>query len=464
MATDQYEILILGSGAGGKLLAWDMGAAGHRTAVVERRWIGGSCPNINCMPSKNEIWSAKVADLVHRAADFGMVTGPTKIDMRRVRQRKRDMVAAEVAAHLERYEASGTDLIMGTGRFTAPKTLEVRLNDGGTRVLAGDRVFLNLGTRATMPPIPGLTDSRPLTNIELLELDYAPEHLVVLGGGYVGLEFAQAYRRFGSRVTVIAQASRLVEREDPDVAGEVQRMLGADGIDVVIGAEVRGVEGRSGEQVRLRVRTPAGERTIEASDLLVATGRTPNTADIGLDVAGVELDARGYVKVNDRLETTAGGVWAIGECAGSPQFTHASVDDYRIIRSNLAGGNRSTRDRLVPFCLFTDPPLARVGMTEAEARQRGVAVRVATLPISTVLRAHTTGETTGLMKVLVEEAGDRILGFTMLGADAGEVVAAVQTAMLGGLPYTLLRDAIIAHPTMAEGLGVLFEGVPAAPQ
>ncbi len=212
------------------------------------------------------------------------------------------------------------------------------------------------------------------------------------------------------------------------------------------------------------MRTPAGERTIEASDVLVATGRTPNTADIGLDVAGVELDARGYVKVNDRLETTAGGVWAIGECAGSPQFTHASVDDYRIIRSNLAGGNRSTRDRLVPFCLFTDPPLARVGMTEAEARQRGVAVRVATLPISTVLRAHTTGEMTGLMKVLVEEAGDRILGFTMFGADAGEVVAAVQTAMLGGLPYTLLRDAIIAHPTMAEGLGVLFEGVPAAPQ
>src|SRR6266403_2159939 len=360
-------------GAGGKLLAWHMARVGRRTAVVERRYIGGSCPNINCMPSKNEIWSAKVADLIRRAADFGAVTGPTKIDMRRVRQRKRDMVAAEVAAHLERYEASGTDLIMGTGRFTAPKTLEVRLNDGGTRVLAGDRVFLNLGTHATMPPIPGLTNSRPLTNIELLELDYAPEHLVVLGGGYVGLEFAQAYRRFGSRVTVIAQASRLVEREDPDVAGEVQRMLGAEGIDVVIGAEVRGVEGRSGEQLRLRVRTAEGERTIEASDLLVATGRTPNTADIGLDVAGVELDARGYVKVNDRLETTAGGVWAIGECAGSPQFTHASVDDYRVIRSNLAGGNRSTRDRLVPFCLFTDPPLARVGMTEAEARQRGVA-------------------------------------------------------------------------------------------
>jgi len=462
MATEQYEILILGSGAGGKLLAWEMAAAGHRTAVVERRWIGGSCPNINCMPSKNEIWSAKVADLVRHAADFGMVTGPTKIDMRRVRQRKREMVDAEVAANRERYEASGTDLIMGAGRFLAPKTLEVRLNDGGTRVLAGDRVFLNVGTHATMPPIPGLTDSRPLTNIELLELDYTHQHLIVLGGGYVGLEFAQAYRRFGSRVTVIAQAARLVEREDTDVADEIRGMLGVEGVEVVLGAEVLTVEGRSGEQLRLRVRTATDERTIEASDLLVATGRTPNTADIGLDVAGVELDARGYVRVNDRLETTAPAVWAIGECAGSPQFTHASVDDYRIIRDNLAGGNRSTRDRLVPFCLFTDPPLARVGLTEAEARQRGVAVRVATLPISTVLRTHTTGETTGLMKVLVEASGDRILGFTMLGADAGEVVAAVQTAMLGGLSYALLRDAIIAHPTMAEGLNMLFEAVPAA--
>jgi len=460
MATDQYEILILGSGAGGKLLAWDKAAAGHRTAVVERRWIGGSCPNINCMPSKNEIWSAKVADLVHRAADFGMVTGPTKIDMRRVRQRKRDMVAAEVAAHLERYEASGTDLIMGAGRFTAPKTLEVRLNDGGTRVLAGDRVFLNLGTRATMPPIPGLTDSRPLTNIELLELDYAPEHLVVLGGGYVGLEFAQAYRRFGSRVTVIAQASRLVEREDPDVAGEVQRMLGAEGIDVVIGAEVRGVEGRSGEQVRLRVRTPAGERTIEASDVLVATGRTPNTADIGLDVAGVELDARGYVKVNDRLETTAGGVWAIGECAGSPQFTHVSVDDFRIIRDNLAGGNRSTRDRLIPYCVFTDPLLARVGLSESEARRQGAAVRVARLPMSAVLRTEATDEKQGFMKMLVGAGDDRILGFTMIGAEAGEVMAVVQTAMLAGLPYQRIRDAVIAHLTMAEGLGPLLANVP----
>src|SRR5262245_8341909 len=408
MPTERYETLILGSGFGGKLLAWDMAGAGHRTAVVERRWIGGSCPNVNCLPSKNEIWSAKVADLVRHAADFGLVTGSYKTDMQRVRQRKRDMVEVEVAAHLDNYKASGAELIMGAGRFVAPRTVEVRLNGGGTRVLAGDRVFLNLGTHATIPSIPGLSDSRPLTNIELLELDRVPEHLVVLGGGYVGLEFAQAYRRFGSCVTVITHPSQLLTREDPDVADEIRRLLAAEGIEFVLGADVIRVEGRSGDGVRLRARVGGDERTISGTDILVATGRTPNTADSRLETAGVELDPRGYVKVNDRLQTTASDVWAIGECTGSPQFTHVSVDDFRTIRSNLAGGNRSTRDRLVPFCLFTDPPLARVGMTEREARERRIPVRIAKVPMSAVLRTHTTGEMAGFMKVLVEGSGDRI--------------------------------------------------------
>jgi len=461
---EQFEILILGSGAGGKLLAWHMAHAGRRTAVVERRWIGGSCPNINCMPSKNEIWSAKVANLVHHAAEYGLLTGAAKTDMRRVRQRKRDMVEAEVAAHLENYQASGAELIMGTGRFIAPKTVEVRLNDGGTRVLAGDRVFLNLGTRAAMPSIPGLMDSRPMTNIELLELDRTPEHLLVLGAGYVVLEIAPAYRRFGRRVTVITNGSQLLEREDSDVADEIGRILAAEEIETVLGADVIRIEGQSGDSVRLRIRTQGEERTITGSDILVATGRTPNTADVGLEAAGVELDARGYVQVNDRLETSAADVWAIGECNGGPQFTHVSADDFRIIRDNLAGGSRSARDRVIPFCLFTDPSLARVGMTEAEARQRGVAVRIAKLPMSAVLRAHTTGETAGFMKVLVEASGDRILGFTILGSDAGEVVAVVQTAMLGRLPYTLLREAILAHPTTAEGLNNLFAAIPKEPR
>jgi pyruvate/2-oxoglutarate dehydrogenase complex dihydrolipoamide dehydrogenase (E3) component len=462
MSAQRYEVLVLGSGVGGKLLSWHMARAGHRTAVVERKWIGGSCPNINCLPSKNEIWSAKVADLVHHAAAFGMVTGATAIDMRRVRQRKRDMVDGLVAMHLEQYRASGTELIMGAARFVEPKTLEVHLNDGGTRTVAGERVFLNLGTHATIPPVPGLADAGPLTNIELLELDRLPEHLVVLGGGYVGLEFAQAYCRFGSRVTVVTNGAQLLEREDPDVSAELARILGGDGIDIVLGADVLNVEGRSGEGIRLRVRTAGGERSIAASDILVATGRTPNTAGIGLDLAGVELDARGYVRVNDRLETTAPDVWAIGECAGSPQFTHVSEDDFRIIRDNLAGARRSTRDRLIPYCLFTDPPLAHVGLSEREARQRGIATRAATLAMADVLRTRTTGENAGFMKVLVETPGERVLGFTMIGPDAGEVMAVVQTAILGGLPYTVFRDAILAHPTMAEGLSGLFAAVPSA--
>jgi pyruvate/2-oxoglutarate dehydrogenase complex dihydrolipoamide dehydrogenase (E3) component len=456
---EQFEILILGSGEAGKLLAWHMAQSGRRTAVVERRWIGGSCPNIACLPSKNEIWSAKVAHLARHGAQFGTVTGPVTIDMAAVRQRKRDMVNRDVEFHLQNYKTTGVELIMGSGHFVAPKTLEVKLNDGGMRVLAGDRVFLNLGTHPAIPNVPGLEAARPLTHIEVLELDYLPSHLIVLGGGYVGLEMAQAYRRFGSRVTVMEAGPQLMSREDSDVADEVQRILGAEGIQFLMAAEILNVNGRSGEEIRLAVRTPSGEQQIEGSDILVAAGRVPNTAGIGLDEAGVELDARGYIRVNERLETTASDVWAIGESAGSPQFTHVSHDDFRIIRDNLAGGTRTTRDRLVPYCMFTDPPLARVGLSEREAQHQGVAARVARLPMAAVLRAHTTDETQGFMKALVG-GDDRLLGFTMIGAEAGEVVAVVQTAMLANLPYSVMRDAVLAHPTMAEGLGPLLANVP----
>ena len=458
---ERFEILVLGSGFGGKLLAWHMAQSGRRTAVVERRWIGGSCPNIACLPSKNEIWSARVAHLAHHAGQFGtMITGPIATDMAKVRQRKRDMVDREIALHLQNYKASGAELIMGSGRFTAPKTLEVRLNDGGTRVLAGDQVFLNLGTHAAMPSIPGLEAARPLTHIEALELDYLPSHLIVLGAGYVGLELAQAYCRFGSRVTAIESGPRLMSREDPDIADEIQRILGDEGIGFLIAAETLDVHGRSGEEVSLTVRTTSGEQKIAGSDLLVAAGRVPNTAGIGLEEAGVELDGHGYIRVNERLETTARDVWAIGECAGSPQFTHVSIDDFRIISDNLAGGKRSTRDRLVPYCMFTEPPLAHVGLSEGEAQRQGIPARVARLPMSGVRRTATTDETQGFMKVLVGGSDDRILGFTMIGAEAGEVMATVQTAMLADLPYPRLRDAILAHPTMAEGLGSLFANVP----
>ena len=458
--TERYEMLVLGSGEGGKYLAWHMAKSGHRTAVVERKLIGGSCPNTNCLPSKNEIWSAKVADLVHHADRFGIVTGAAAIDMKRVLARKRDMVDGLIAMHIERYSASGAELIMGTGRFIAPKTIEVKLNGGGTRVLTGDRVALNLGTHATIPDIPGLAAAAPLTNVEALELDRLPDHLIVLGGGYVGLELAQAYRRFGSRVSILEAGPQLAGREDSDVAAAILEMLRDEGIVVHLGVKVLHVQGRSGETISLQFRT-ASDQTIEGSDILVAAGRTPNTDGIGLDLAGVALDARGYVAVNDRLETSAPDVWAIGECAGSPQFTHVSFDDFRIIRANLAGGDRTSRDRLVPYCMFTDPPLARVGLSEGEAQRQGIAVRVAKLPVVAVLRSRTISETRGFAKALVEAGGDRILGFTMIGAEAGEVMAVVQTAMLAGMPYTGLRDAIIAHPTMAEGLGALFSNVPA---
>jgi pyruvate/2-oxoglutarate dehydrogenase complex dihydrolipoamide dehydrogenase (E3) component len=457
---EHFEMLVLGSGEGGKYLSWHMAKSGHRSAVVERKLIGGSCPNTNCLPSKNEIWSAKVADLVHHADRFGMVTGSTVTNMKRVLARKRDMVDGLTAMHLENYKASGANLIMGAGRFIAQRTIEVSLNDGGTRVLTGDRVVLNLGTHATIPDIPGLVAAEPLTNVEVLELDRLPDHLIVLGGGYVGLELAQAYRRFGSRVSIVEAGPQLAGREDSDVAAAILEMLRDEGIAVHLGVKVLRVQGRSGEAVSLQIRT-ASDETIEGSDILVAAGRTPNTDGIGLDLAGVALDARGYVAVNDRLETSAPDVWAIGECAGSPQFTHVSFDDFRIIRANLTGGDRTRRDRLVPYCMFTDPPLARVGLSEDEAQRQGIAVRVAKLPIVAVLRSRTISETRGFMKALVEAGGDRILGFTMIGAEAGEVMAVVQTAMLAGMPYTGLRDAIIAHPTMAEGLGALFSNVPA---
>jgi pyruvate/2-oxoglutarate dehydrogenase complex dihydrolipoamide dehydrogenase (E3) component len=458
---ERLDTLILGSGVGGRLLAWHMARSGARTAVVERSWIGGACHTVACLPSKNEIWSAKVAHLIRNAAQYGATTGPVTIDIARVRQRKRDMVDRLRMADAEGYTASGAELIMGSGRFVAPKTLEVRLNDGrGTRLLAGEQVFLNLGTHAAMPGIPGLDGARPLTHVEALELDYLPPHLIVLGGGYVGLELSQAYRRFGSRVTIVEPGPQLMAREDPDVADEMRRILGAEGIRVLTAAEPIRVRGRSGGEVSLVVRMGSGEQHIDGSDILVAAGRVPNTAAIGLEEAGVELDPRGYIRVNERLETSAPGVWAIGECAGSPQFTHVSADDFGIIRDNLAGATRSTRDRLVPYCMFTDPPLARVGLSESEAQRQGVAVRVAKMPTGEVLRAKATGEAQGILKVLVGASDDRILGFTMIGAEAGEVMAAVQTAMLANLPYQTLRDAILAHPTMAEGLGFLLARVP----
>ena len=459
MNTEQRRNVIIGSGEGGKYLAWHLAQSGEATMVIERKYIGGSCPNINCLPAKNEIWSAKVAHLVQHAGDFGSNTDAVSIDMEAVRKRKREMVDGLIKAHLDRYKATGARLLMGSAKFTAPKTLEVHLADEDEMTVHAERIFLNLGTYAAIPGVPGLAESDPLTHIEILELAHFPQHLIVIGGGYVGLEFAQALRRFGSRVTVLQHGEHLLSNQDPDVSSELQRILASEGIDVLTSVDIASVAGRSGAEVRLVVRTPHGERTIVGSHILVATGRTPNTHGIGLDIAGVELTHHGFIKVNHRLETTAPDVWAIGECAGSPQFTHASLDDFRVIRDNLAGGNRSTHDRIMPSCLFTDPQVAHVGITETHAKSKGIDVQVARLPMAAVLRTRTISETQGFMKALISPESGRILGFTMIGAEAGEVMAVVQMVMQSGMPYTVLRDGILAHPTMAEGLNGLFSTV-----
>lgn len=455
--TEHYDFLVLGSGEAGKYLAWTMAKAGSRAAVVERELVGGSCPNIACLPSKNVIYSAHVAALCRRSAEFGVSTGPVSVDMAEVRRRKRKMVQDLIAIHLDNYATSGAELIMGHGRFVAPKAIEVTSRGGGNRVLTGDRVYLDVGTRATIPDVPGLSEAQPLTHVQALELDHLPDHVIVLGGGYVGLEFAQPLRRFGSRVTVVEQGPQLVGREDGDVAEALRRRLVDEGIDVRLNAHPLDIDGHSGQRVRMRIRTTTGTDTIEGSDILVAAGRTANTDGIGIDApAGIEVDPRGYVRVNERLETTAPGVWAMGDCAGSPQFTHVAFDDFRIIRDNLAGGTRTTRDRLVPYCIFTDPEVGRVGLNESEAQRARIAYRTVKIPMAAVLRTRTLSEMGGFLKALVAAESDHILGFTALGVGAGELIAVVQTAMVAGSPYTVLRDAILTHPTLAEGLTVLF--------
>jgi pyruvate/2-oxoglutarate dehydrogenase complex dihydrolipoamide dehydrogenase (E3) component len=460
---ENYEIVVIGSGEAGKYLAWTMAGEGHRTAVVERRLIGGSCPNIACLPSKNIIHSAKVRSFTRRAAEFGVELASAATSMTGVRARKRAMVDDLRQLHLDRYRASGAELIMGEARFMGERTVDVELADGGRRRITGDRVFLDLGTHATVPDMPGLIAARPMTHVELLDLDRLPEHLIVIGGGYVGLELAQAMRRFGARVTVIERGPQLAGKEDADVGAAILDLFRDGGITVHLETQVRSVEGTSGSQVRVITAGPDGEGAVEGTDLLVGVGRTPNTGGIGLELAGVKLTETGYVAVDERLATTAANVWAMGECAGSPQFTHVAFDDFQVVHDNLHGGNRTTRDRLVPYCMFLDPELARVGYNESEARRRGIGYRLLTMPMAAVLRTRTLSEPRGFMKMLIAADSDEILGFTALGAEASELMAAVQTAMIGRIPYTALRSAIYAHPTTSEGLTFLLRNTPTAP-
>ena len=463
---EQYDLVILGGGTGGTIAAWAFAAEGQRVAVIDRKYIGGSCPNIACLPSKNVIHSAKVASYVRRSREFGILNGDFNVDMRAVRERKRRMVSGWNDEYLENYEKSGAQLIFAAGRFIGPRTLEAALPDGTTRRLRGTNVIVNTGTHATREPIRGLADAQPLTHIELLELDELPTHLLVLGSGYVGLELAQAMRRFGSKVTLVGRSSRLLPGEDEDVSEALRRMCEDEGMDLILNAKVARVSGKSGESVSivLEKNDRGAQTTLQGSHLLTATGRTPNTQGIGLELAGVELTDSGYIKVNEHLETSAPGVWAIGEVAGSPQFTHVSVDDFRVVHASLTGGKRVTTGRQIPFCLFTDLELARFGLNEKEAKAQGIAYRLFKIPMKAVMRASTLSETTGFLKALVESKSDRILGFVAFAAGAAEIMTAVQIAMSAGLPYTSLRDGILTHPTMAEGLIPLFSSAASVPE
>jgi pyruvate/2-oxoglutarate dehydrogenase complex dihydrolipoamide dehydrogenase (E3) component len=457
---EKIDALILGSGEAGKYLAWNLAKAGKRTAVIEQKYIGGSCPNIACLPSKNVIHSAKVASYFQRSEEFGITKDHWAIQMPGIRDHKRKMVDALVEMHLDKYKASGAELMMGHGCFVAPKTIEVSLAAGGTRTLRGDRVIVSTGSRTTIEPVPGLREANPLTHIEALELDRLPNHVLVLGGGYIGLELAQALRRFGSRITIVERNDRLAHREDPDISEALHALFRDEGIEICVNVTVVRVTGQSGNGVQLHATQNGSDIAIEGTHLLVATGRTPNTAGIGLELAGVETTSSSHIKVNEKLETTAPGVWAVGDCAGSPHFTHIAFDDFRVVRDNLAGGHRVTTGRQVPYCLFTDPEFARIGLNESEAKRSGIGYRLAKLPMAAVLRTQTLAETRGFMKALIDVESDRILGFAALGVGAGETMAIVQIAMSAGLPYTTLRDSILTHPTMAEGLVYLFSAPP----
>ena len=460
---EDFDLVILGGGTGSTIAAWTLAGKGQRVAVIDRKYIGGSCPNIACLPSKNEIHSAKVASYVHNSEEFGITKDGFAVDMKVVRERKRRMVTGLNNLYLDMYKKTGAELIFGVGRFVGPRTVEVTLPNGTIRQLRGTNVIISTGTRATVESILGLAEAQPLTHIEALELDEIPEHLLVIGGGYIGLELSQAMRRFGSKVSLIERNEQLVNREDDDVSDVLRDIFRTEGIEIFVNARVKRVSGKSGESVKLVLEQNGAEKTLEGSHILIASGRTPNIAGLGLELAGVELTERGYLKVNERLETTAPGVWGIGEVAGSPLFTHVSIDDSRIVRDNLAGGNSVTTGRQIPFCLFTDPELARVGLNEKEAKARGINYRLFKIPMEAVLRARTLGETQGFLKALVEVDSDRIMGFTALSVGAGETMSAVQFAMMGGLPYTAIRDAIVTHPTLAEGLTALFSSASSRP-
>jgi pyruvate/2-oxoglutarate dehydrogenase complex dihydrolipoamide dehydrogenase (E3) component len=454
---EKYDAIVIGSGQAGTPLCRALAEAGMRTALVEREHVGGTCVNEGCTPTKTIVASARVAYLARRAADYGVGTGDIHIDLKRVRQRKRDIVNSFRNGSQARIEKTpNLDLIFGTASFSGAKTIVVRGKDGGERSLTAGRIFINAGTRTATPRLEGLNAVPFLDNASIMELDAVPGHLLILGGGYIGLEFGQIFRRFGSRVTIVQSAKQLLAREDSDVADEVAKILREDGIEILLSAKSERVSYTEG-RIRLEVSAAEQKRTLEGSHLLVAVGRTPNSDSLNLPAAGIETDAKGFIKTNNRLETSAADVYALGDIKGGPAFTHISYDDFRIIRSNVIEKKNVTIDgRLVPYTCFIDPQLAHVGLSEEEARRQGKKIRVAKMTMNYVARALEMDESRGFMKAIVDADTDQILGTTVLGIEGGEIMAVFEVAIMGKLPYTALQNAIFAHPTLAEGLNNLF--------
>jgi pyruvate/2-oxoglutarate dehydrogenase complex dihydrolipoamide dehydrogenase (E3) component len=454
----KYDAIVIGTGQGGKPLAIALANAGWKTAVIEREDVGGTCINVGCTPTKTLVASARVAYLARRAEDYGVYVNDVRINLFEILLRKNSVVDSFRAGSQRSIEQTkNLDLIFGHASFAGFQSILVKMNNGGMRYLTAERIFINTGCRPAIPEIEGIDQIPVLDSTSIMELDELPDQLLVLGGGYVGLEFAQMFRRFDCKVTIVQRGPQLLEREDRDVADEVAKILREDGIELLTNTPPVRVGKRLDGTIDLTVRTISGERTVSGSHLLAAAGRVPNTEALNLGVAGVRTDRQGFIKVSERLETSSPGVYALGDVKGGPQFTHISYDDYRIIRKNLLeGGEATTEGRFVPYTVFIDPQLGRVGLSETEARRLGLNIKIAKMPMSRVARALEVSESRGFMKVVIDAGTDLILGCSILGIEGGEIMSMIQIAMMGKLPYTVLKDATFAHPTLAESLNNLL--------